>query len=194
MAGLPGARILLAMSDFTIHTAASAPEPARAPLASLEQAIGFIPNLAGTIGGSPTAIGGFVGLQGALRGSALSAVEREVVGITVSRENASRYSLAAHSTFAARAGAEPAVVAALRDGEPVPDERLEALHAYTLAVLASRGHVDDADTAALLAAGYTREHVLELIAQIAYTTFANLVANVADTPVDAAFEPAHADV
>jgi hypothetical protein len=29
--------------------------------------------------------------------------------------------------------------------------------------------------------------VLEVIAQVAYTTFANLVANVADTPVDEAF-------
>jgi AhpD family alkylhydroperoxidase len=182
------------MSEFTIHTAASAPEPARAPLAALEQTIGFIPNLAGTIGGSPAAIGGFVGLQGALRGSALSAVEREVVGITVSRENASRYSMAAHSTFARAAGADPAVVAALRDGDPLPDDRLEALHAFTLAVLRARGHVDDSDVAGLLAAGYTRAHALETIAQIAYTTFANLVANVADTPVDEAFAPASWDV
>jgi alkylhydroperoxidase family enzyme len=193
LACLPGGRILALMSDFTIHTAASAPEPARPPLARLEQAIGFIPNLAGTIAGSPAAIAGFVGLQGALRGSALSPLEREVVGITVSRENASPYSMAAHSTFAARAGAEPGVVTALRDGEPLPDARLEALHAYTLAVLAARGHADDADTAALLDAGYTREHLLEVLAQVAYTTFANLVANVADTPLDAAFAPARWD-
>jgi alkylhydroperoxidase family enzyme len=44
----------------------------------------------------------------------------------------------------------------------------------------------------VLGAGYTHEHVLEVIAQIAYTTFANLVANVARTPVDAAFEPVSA--
>ena len=181
------------MSDFIIHTAASAPEPARGPLARLEQAVGFIPNLAGTIGGSPTAIAGFVGLQGALRGSALSAVEREVIGITVSRENTCGYSMAAHSTFAAAAGADPADVAALRDGAALSDERLEALRAFTLALLAARGHVDDEDVAMLLDAGYTRENVLELITQVAYTTLANLVANVADTPVDAAFAPARWD-
>lgn len=183
--------MLRAMSDYTIHTAASAPEASRAPLAALEQAIGFIPNLAGTIAGSPVALGGFVALQGQLRASRLSALEREVVGITVSRANASRYSLAAHSAFARRAGAEPAVVAALRDGEPLSDPRLEALRAFTAAVLDARGHVT-AD--ALLDAGYEHEHVLETIAQIAYTTFANLVANVADTPVDAAFDGAAAPV
>ena len=44
-------------------------------------------------------------MQSALRGSTLSALEREVVGLAVSHENASRYSMAAHSTFAAGAGA-----------------------------------------------------------------------------------------
>jgi hypothetical protein len=43
--------------------------------------------------------------------------------------------------------------------------------------------------AGLLAAGYAQEHVLEVITQVAYTTFANLVANVARTPVDEAFAP-----
>jgi AhpD family alkylhydroperoxidase len=181
--------MLTAMTDFTIHTAASAPEPARAPLAMLEQAIGFIPNLAGTIAGSPVALGGFVGLQGQLRGSRLTAVEREVVGVTVSHANTCEYSIAAHSAFAARAGAEPGVVAALRAGDPLPDERLEALRTFTAAVVDEHGHVDAGGT---IEAGYTDEHVLEVIAQIAYTTFANLVANVADTPIDAAFAPAAA--
>lgn len=183
--------MLRAMTDYTIYSAASAPEASRAPLTALEQAIGFVPNLAGTIAGSPVALGGFVALQGQLRASRLSALEREIVGITVSRANTSAYSLAAHSTFAQRAGGEPAVIAALRDGEPLPDPRHEALRAFAGAVLDARGHVQ-AD--ALLDAGYTREHVLEALAQIAYTTFANLVANVADTPIDAAFAGAAAPV
>ena len=45
------------MNDFTIHTAASAPDGSRDALAALEQNIGFIPNLAATIAGSPVAIG-----------------------------------------------------------------------------------------------------------------------------------------
>jgi AhpD family alkylhydroperoxidase len=179
--------MLASMSNFTIHSAATAPDAARAPLAALEQAIGFIPNLAGTIAGSPTALGGFVALQGQLRDSRLTAVEREVVGLTVSRFNASPYSLAAHAAFAQRAGADPAIVSALRDGQPLPDARLQALHAFTVAVLERRGHADETP---LLDAGYTREHALEAIAQIAYTTLANLVANLADTPIDAAFAPA----
>jgi alkylhydroperoxidase family enzyme len=79
------------------------------------------------------------------------------------------------------------VVAALRAGAPLPDARLEALHAFARAVVRERGHVGDAEVQALLDAGFASEHVLELLTQIAYTTLANLVANVAGTPVDDAF-------
>jgi alkylhydroperoxidase family enzyme len=174
---------------FTVHTTESAPAASRDALVALERNVGFIPNLAATIAGSPAAMQGFVGLQTALRGTRLSALEREVVGLTVSLENASPYSMAAHSTFAAGAGAGDELLEALRAGERLPDERLEALHAFALAVLRGRGHLDDDAVGAFLAAGYAPESALEAIAQIAYTTLANLAANVAGTPVDAAFEP-----
>jgi uncharacterized peroxidase-related enzyme len=176
------------MSDFTIHTAESAPEASREALATLERTIGFIPNLAGTIAGSPTAMQGFVAMQSALRRSTqLSPLEREVVGITVSHANRSRYSMAAHSAFAATAGAGAGVLAALRSGAELPHARLQALHAFTQLLLSERGHLAEADLAAFLAGGYSIESALEVVTQVAYTTLANLVANVADTPVDDAF-------
>jgi AhpD family alkylhydroperoxidase len=164
---------------FTIHTTDSAPQGSADALAALERNIGFVPNLAATIAGSPAAMNGFVGMQSALRTTTLSALEREVIGITVSRANTCPYSIAAHSAFAARAGAAPEVLEALRTGEPLPDERLEALRAFTLAVLESSGHAS--------AGTLPPETALEALAQIAYTTMANLVANVAETPVDEAF-------
>jgi alkylhydroperoxidase family enzyme len=177
------------MTELTIHTTETAPDASRDALAALERNVGFIPNLAATLAGSPAALQGFVGMQSALRATRLSALEREVVGVTVSRENASPYSMAAHSTFAAGAGAEADVLAALRAGETLPDERLEALRGFVLAVLRGRGHLDGDALGDLVAAGYAPESALEVIAQIAYTTMANLAANVAATPVDAAFQP-----
>jgi AhpD family alkylhydroperoxidase len=173
------------MSEFTIHTTDSAPEGSREPLATLERNVGFIPNLAGTISGSPVALGAFVAMQSGLRRSTLTPAEREIVGLTVSRENGSEYSMAAHSTFAERAGLAPEEIAALRDGETLADARREALHAFTAGLLQSRGRTT-ADV--LLAAGYTSEQALEVVTQVAYTTMANFAAGVAETPVDAAFE------
>jgi uncharacterized peroxidase-related enzyme len=176
------------MHNFTIHTPESAPEASREALDRLRTNVGFIPNLAATIAGSPTALQGFVAMQSTLRGSDLAPAEREIVGLTVSRENASPYSMAAHSTFAEGVGLAPDEIAALRAGESLTDPRHEALHVFTAELLASRGHVSADQLAELLAAGYSLENVLEVVTQVAYTTMANLVANVAATPVDAAFE------
>ena len=164
---------------FTVHTTQSAPEGSRDSLAALERNIGFIPNLAATIAGSPVALQGFVAMQTALRGSRLTALEREVVGITVSRFNDAPYSLAAHSVFAAGGGGSPEVIAALRAGDALADERLESIRAFTQSVLEARG--------ATVVDGLDAEEALEVITQIAYTTFANLAANVAETPIDDAF-------
>ncbi len=150
------------------------------PLRELERRIGFIPNLAAAIAGSPVAIAAFVSLQGTLRESRLTALEREAVGLTVSAENACEYSLAAHSVFARNAGGSPEVVAALRAGEPVADDRLRALQELTRSLLRERGHVRS---------DLPVEDVLETITQIAHTTLANYVANVARPPVDPAFAP-----
>src|SRR4051812_16177613 len=110
------------------------------PLRELEQRVGFIPNLAATIAGSPAAISGFVALQGALRETKLTALEREVVGLTVSVANESAYSLAAHSVFASKAGGSPELVDALRAGEPVDDPRLRELQELTRELLSEHGH------------------------------------------------------
>jgi AhpD family alkylhydroperoxidase len=105
------------MSTFTIHPGSSE------TLAALERNIGFIPNLAAAIAASPTAIKGFVGLQTALRGSTLSGLEREVVGVTVSRFNDCAYSLAAHARFARMQGGDDELVDALVQGEPAAARR-----------------------------------------------------------------------
>jgi uncharacterized peroxidase-related enzyme len=174
--------------EFTVHTLQSAPEASRAALEQVEARMGFIPNLAATIAESPTAIQSLGAMQAALRQSKLSQVEREVVGLTVSWENSGAYAMAAHSTFAQRAGAGEEVLSALRSGDDIPDARLHALQEFTRTLLRERGHVGEESVAALLEAGYSKEQLLEVITQVAYTTLANLVANVAVPTVDGAFE------
>jgi hypothetical protein len=58
------------------------------------------------------------------------------------------------------------------------DARQRALQQLAQALVRGRGHVEP---------DLSAEDVLETIAQVAYTTFANLVANAARTPVDQAF-------
>jgi len=81
------------------------------------------------------------------------------------------------------------VLAALRSGRELPDTRLEALHTFTRRLLGNRGHLDADDIQALGKAGFTSEQALEVITQAACTSMANWAANLADPPVDQAFQP-----
>ena len=127
------------------------------------------------IASSPVALDGFGALQGSLRKSTLSPLEREVAGLAVSFENDCTYSMAAHSTFAVAAGATPDVLAALRAGEPVDDRRLEAVRRFALALVRDHGHRRDDF-------GLSAEEQLEVATQVAYTTLANLAAPPVDEP------------
>ncbi|MPZ82408.1 MAG: carboxymuconolactone decarboxylase family protein [Actinophytocola sp.] len=172
---------------FTVHTLDSAPSASRPVLAELEQRIGFIPNLAATMAGSPVLIGGFGQLQQTLRATTLTGAEREVVGLAVSHENDCPYSLAAPAVFAAGQGAAPDVILAARSGRPLPDARSQALRKFAVAVLRDRGR---APVDAFLTAGYTVAQAYEVITQVGYTSIANWAANLCDTPIDDAFQSA----
>ena len=159
------------MNTFTIHPGSSETLGAR-------RNIGFIPNLAATIAASPTALAGFVGLQTALRSSTLTGLEREVVGVTVSRFNDCAYSLAAHSKFARMQGGDDALVAALVTGEPLADERLEALRVFALALLDARARLARRARRRGGARGDRPGRLHDV---------ANYAADVSGAPIDAAF-------
>ena len=177
------------MTTFEIHTVASAPADAASSLSHLEESLGAIPNLLGVLAESPAALTAYTSLDGILQHqSAFSARELQVVLLTISYENNCEYCMAAHSTIAHRAKLPADVVASLRDGTPIADERLEALRTFTRAVVRERGWVPDADVQTFLAAGFTRRHVLDVITGVAMKTLSNFTNHITKPPVDAAFQ------
>jgi AhpD family alkylhydroperoxidase len=173
------------MTTFEIHTIASAPEGSAPALRTLEQGLGFVPNLAATMAASPALVNGFVDLRGRLAGSDLTGPEREIVALAVSRENGCDYCMAAHSTFALMQDAG----AAARGGEAPAGARLGALYVFARALAATRGHVGEDETRAFLDADWSRGALFDVIAQVGVTTLANLAHNVSGVPVDDAFAP-----
>src|ERR1700752_3643057 len=154
------------MTTFEIHTIASAPEASALALRTLDEGLGFVPNLAATMAASPALGNRVVALRGRLAGSELTGAEREIVALAVSRENGCDYCMAAHSTFALMQDAGPDDVAAARAGAPPPDARLGALSVCARALAAPRGHVGEDETRAFLDAGWSRGALFDVIAQI----------------------------
>src|SRR5204863_101986 len=117
-----------------------------------------------TFAESPALLQGALGLDAGLDKGALSGVERQLVKIAVSTENGCTYCVAAHSTIAGMLKARPEIVNAVRTGVPVSDAKIDALVRFTRAVVRNKGFVQDGETAAFLAAGYTKAQVVEVVA------------------------------
>jgi uncharacterized peroxidase-related enzyme len=170
---------------FPIHDKASAPAAAQGALDQVEQGFGFVPNVLGVLAESPAAVEGYVTLNGLLaEKSAFTAVEREVLLLAISVHNACGYCVAAHTGNAERAGARAEAVQALRDGRELPDPKLDALATFARTLIDKKGWAEEQDVQTFLAAGYSRRHVLDVVAALAMKTLSNYANHLADTPLD----------
>ena len=158
-------------------------------LDGLQKEVGFVPNLAAAMAESPTLIESFTTLRKILARSTFTPIERETISLAVSFENNCSYCMAAHSTFAKMHGIADASLEALRIGNVPADARLGALTEYTRHLLASRGHVSEEAKDALLRAGFTNAHLLEVVAVAAFTTIANYAHNITGCAIDMEFRP-----
>jgi AhpD family alkylhydroperoxidase len=149
--------------------------------------LGFVSTLAGVMAESSELLAAYNTAFDLFTKSSLPGPAKQVVLITASVDNECRYCVAAHSTMALRAGLPAGTVEALRAGKPLDDPVLEAVHAFTHAVVDGRGWVDPGEVDRFLAAGYTRRQVLDVILGVGVKTMSNYTNHIAGTPLDPAW-------
>jgi uncharacterized peroxidase-related enzyme len=174
---------------FTDHTAETAPDAARRVLAATEKKFGYLPAAVARLAESPQLLEGFLKLTAIFDTTSLDPVARETVIMTMATHNACHVCVAMHTAALGRLNADQALVTALREDKPLPDERLQALRDFTLTVLDTKGDVPDDDLSAFVAAGFTTRQALEVVLGIgAYTlsTFANRLTR---APLDEPMSP-----
>ena len=177
------------MRKFVPHTAETAPEASREGLAGAKRKFGFVPNMIGVLAESPATLDGLQALHGAFEQSSFNPKERELLLLAVSTVNGCTYCVPAHSAAAKAAGQSDDVIEAFREGKPIADARLAALHAFATAVVEKRGRVSEAEVDAFIDAGFTKAQVLEVVLGASLMTLTNYTNHIANVPLDAAFEP-----
>lgn len=176
----------LALEPRTIDNA----EPkARELLQGAKAKLGRIPNMYAGMANSAGLFSTYLhGYQQFREDSGFNSVEQEVVLLTISRENDCHYCVAAHSVLADKMSGVPAEVTdAIRDGKPVPDQKLAALSDFTRAMLQSHGFPGRDDVERFLAAGYSERQILEIVLAISVKTISNYANHLFQTPVDDMF-------
>ena len=175
------------MKLFDTHTIESASAPSANLLTSIEKKYGFIPNLLATMAESPELLEGYATLVGILAKSDLSETEQQIVMMTNNRLNGCGYCMAAHSTLSKMSGIDSNVINALRDGTPINDAKLEALHVFSAVINQSKGNPTKEQIDAFLGAGYSKRTILEVVLATSIKVMSNYTNHIADTEVDDAF-------
>ena len=177
------------MTQFTAHTAESAPAESRPLLEGIGRSFGFVPNLFGVFAESPAALRGGLAIYEAFSTSSLAPAEQQLVMLAVSEANDCEYCVAAHSTLAKRfPKVDPTLVNATRRREPLVDAKLDALVTFTRKVVEQRGMLAEVEVAAFLEAGYTKAQVIEVLLGVGMKTFNNYVNHIAHSPLNDQFK------
>lgn len=158
-------------------------------LAKAKERTGMIPNMYALMANVPGLLHTYLdGYQAFRKQSRFSTAEQDVVLLTISRTNGCAYCMAAHSTIADMNKVPTEITDALRDGKPLPDEKLDTLSRFTATVVESRGLPRGEDLEDLFAAGYTETDVLQVVLAVSVKTLSNYANHLLHTPVDSAFE------
>jgi uncharacterized peroxidase-related enzyme len=125
----------------------------------------------------------YLGLSGALGAGRLPAKLREQIALAVAQANGCNYCLAAHSLLGSKAGLADGDVFAARRGD-ASEPRAHAAIRFALAVVASRGGVEDAELERVRGAGFGDDEIAEIVAHVALNVLTNYLNRVADTEID----------
>jgi len=175
------------MTSFSICTLETAPEASKPALRDLHAAFGTIPNIAGAMATSPVLINSLVGLFGRVHGGSFSEAQIQTLLLTNAVTNDCPWAVAFHTALALKEGLTEADVEAIRSGRFPGDGKLGALSALARTLIEKRGRLSDRDRDAFLAAGFGKDHLLEVIAVSAASTITNYTGNVTNPPLEPAF-------
>jgi uncharacterized peroxidase-related enzyme len=152
-------------------------------LDGLNEKFGMVPNLARALANSPAALQGYLAFGEALEGGVLSAKLREQIALTVSEANGCGYCVAAHCAIGKSVGLSDVELTDARQSTS-PDSKVDAALHFARQLVENRGWVSDEDLSRVRRAGHGDGAIAEIVAVVAWKTFANYFNHVADTVVD----------
>ena len=175
------------MPDYPVQTIASAPEGSKPALEQLKKAFDVVPNIVGAIANSPKLINSLVGLFGQVHSPGFSEAENQIVLLTDAVTNGSTYAVAFHTALALQQRISSEETTAIRERRLPADKRFAALSKLAKTLIEKRGQLSEQELDSFIAAGFTKEQVLEVIAIVAASTITNYAGTIVNPPLEDPF-------
>ncbi len=177
------------MDRITTPAIATATGASAEVYAQIKKAAGSVPNTFAAIGAhSPSALKTMLQADGVLAAGSLSKQDQETIKLVVSAVAGCDYCVAAHSMLGKMTGLTPQALQQIRLGLPTGDDKRDALVSFVRKLQQSHGTIPVAQFAAIKAAGYSDQQLVEISLAIAVTVFTNVFNRINDTEID--FPPA----
>jgi uncharacterized peroxidase-related enzyme len=139
---------------------------------------GYLPPLMRVLAHSPAALSGYIGFVSALARGALTIAMQERIALAVSQANDCQGCLAAHIGYAKTAGLTDQEIAAARAFSSADPSAAKVL-SFARVMLETRGHLSEADRAAVRESNLGEEALVEIAAIVAINIFTNSVSALA---------------
>ena len=172
------------IARFSVPDPLEVPEDVRARILAVQERAGFVPNVFLLLARRPDEFRAFVAWHDALmeRDEGLSRAEREMIVVVTSAANRCLYCVVAHGAILRVRAKDPAIADILavdwRRADLSPRQR--AMLAFAEKLARKPWAVEDADIAALEAAGFSEEEIWDIGAITALFAASNRIAHVAD--------------
>jgi uncharacterized peroxidase-related enzyme len=173
------------MQRFKAIDPATVAGKTKALLADVQKADGTISTVVQTMANSPAVLRGYLKLNDALAGGALSARLRELIALAVAEVNASQYCISLHTAGAMSLGVSGDDLTACRRFSSA-DPKEEAALQFAFRIVITRGEASAEDLERIRQAGYSDAEIIEIIANVALSIFANYFNKVAGVEIDSA--------
>jgi uncharacterized peroxidase-related enzyme len=177
------------MNRLPLLNPESATGPARDVLDQTKATFGSVPNMVRAMANSPVVAEVFLNAFKTLGKGLLDGAQREAIALAVAQANRCDYCLSAHTVIGKMHGLTPQHIAGSRAGS-TGDVKLDAIVTVARRLVATQGHLTDADLASARSAGLTDGHLAEIVAHVAIAYYTNFFNHVAQPAID--FPPVHA--
>lgn len=175
---------------FTYYEIENAPTDSKPLMEQSMKAFNMIPNLHKILAEAPATYEAYNALISLfMKNTTLSPLEQQVVFMTSNFENKCHYCIPGHTWMMKAAKMPDEIIQALREGTPIPDVKLQALHDYTKSLLDSRGHIGDQALKDFLDAGYSKRQALEVLTGLSAKLISNFTNAITHTKIDRQMKP-----
>lgn len=150
---------------------------------AIKGALGGVPNLFQGLGISPRALEAYLNIGGALKGGLLSGQDQEAIALTVSAKNGCNYCQAAHTVLGKMNGLTEDEMKSNRSGSSKDTKRVHLIRLVS-EIVENKGSVSFSALQAFKSAGYTDEHIPEILLTVVQTAFTNYYNELNKTDLD----------